>query len=229
VALPYSETWTGSNGASWSADWTTSNSAGTTLDIQSNQGRILTGTAGGYNDWGRAILADQGAADFDLTVEVYPGVQEEKYPNIGFRTNRAWHASNPAWPQNGYGVELRVNSVAASGFWSVERVDNSVRTGLSGQTAYTITAGDTLYVNVRCVGTAVEFRIWKNAEGKPTSATYSFTDSTHNTRTGHGLAMNGGGGGTDNIFFDNLAIDPIARWPSRVIRPRGGLINSTFY
>jgi hypothetical protein len=217
MALPYSHTWTGTNGDPWSADWTTSNSGGTTLDIQSNQGRILTGSLGGYADYGRALLADQGEADFDETVDIVVGVQEEKYANVGFRTDRAWHASNAAWPQNGYGVEFGVHPTPASGFWSVERVDASSRTGLSGQTSYTMTAGDTVHVNVRCDGGDVEVRIWKNAEGKPGSATYSFTDSTHDTRTGHQVGLNGGGGATDDIYFDNLAIDPIGAPP--VVQP----------
>jgi hypothetical protein len=205
VALPYSETWTGTNGDAWSGDWTTSNSSGTTLDIQSNTGRILTGSLGSFGDYGRALLADQSSADFDMTVDILPGVQEEKYPIVGFRGNGSW-ATSPTWPQNGYGVELRVMATPASGFYSVERVDAGTRTGLSGQVAYTITAGDTIHMNVVCYGTAVEFRIWKNAESKPTEPTYAFTDTVHNTRTRHSVGLTGGAGTVDDIYFDNLDI-----------------------
>jgi hypothetical protein len=231
VALPYSETWTGSNGASWSGDWTTGNSSGATVDHQDSQGRMLLGFLGGYSDYARAMLTDQGSADFDMTVELYPQNQVEMYPCAHFRGDGAWHASNPAWPQNGYGVEIKINNgITTGGWWTIDRVDSSSRTNVSGGTqAMTIAAGDTVYINVRCVDTSVELRVWQNAEGKPTSATFSFTDSTHNTRTGHGLAINGGGGTGNHIRWDNLAIDPITRWPSRLIRPRGGLINSTFY
>jgi hypothetical protein len=210
VALPYSHTWTGTNGAAWSGDWTTSTSSGGTVDIQSNAGRMLCGSIGGYGDWCRALLADQGDADFDLTVDLIPQVQDEHYPVLSFRTDRTWSAgsSGPCWATNGYGIEIQIDS-DGTGYWNIDRVDAGTRTDIA-TSSYAANSGDSIHLNVRCDGTSVEFRIWKNAESKPGTATHSFTDSTHNTRTGHGLATNGGAGTLDEDRWDNLAIDPIA-------------------
>lgn len=211
MALPFAETWTGSNGAAWPADWTTTGSAGVTVDIQSNQGRTRTGAVGAYADYCRGLLTDQAVADFDLTVDVVVGAQAEKYPNIGFRTDRAWNASEFSWPANGYGVELGISATAGTSFWAIDRVDADTRTSLSGQITYTMTTGDTLHVNIRCAGDVVQFRLWKNSESKPAAPTYSFNDATHNTRTGHGLAIQGGNSATNiDVSYDNLSIVAVA-------------------
>jgi hypothetical protein len=207
--LPFTEPFTGTNGDPWAdPPWTTTVSSGGTVDIQSNQGRMLCGSGGGYNDWCRALLDDLGEADFTVSVDLVVGAQEEKYPALSFRTDRTWDPNHPVWPDNGYVIEVQVDD-DTGGYWAVFRQDASEGTSLGAQDPYTITTGDTLHLEAIAEGSAVEVRVWRNAESRPSSPSFSFTDSSHTTRTGHQLGLNGGPTTTDSVVWDNFAVAPV--------------------
>ena len=202
--LIFEELFPGSDGSAWPAHWTLDGSAGATSTIQSNTGRMTTGALGSYNDYRRAVLADQGESDFDFTADLIVGAQQEKYAAFSWRTDRLW-LGNPIWPGNGYVVEIEIDD-NTSGYWAIHNVDGGTPTQLGGSDPYTVTAGDTLHLNVRCSGTSVEFRLWANADPKPGSPTFSLTDNVHNARTGHQIALNGGANTGVSVSWDNIRI-----------------------
>lgn len=60
------ETWTGANGSAWSASWSATSgggSAGSTFDVQSNRGRLISGAGG--DAWKRLSLVSE--PDFEIT------------------------------------------------------------------------------------------------------------------------------------------------------------------
>lgn len=215
MPLPYNETWTGTNGNAWSADWTTSATTAGTVEIQSNTGRMTTGTNTAYGGYARALLADQGAADVDIRVDLLAQQQAEMYPNLSFRTDRVWNTGgSPVWPQNGYGLEIKIDLTAGNGSWNIESVAANTRTPVpSGSATYTITNGDTVHLRLTASGTTVNFRIWRNLESEPSTPTFTFTDSTHTSRTGMGLGVNGGGGSGYQTSWEDLSVTVPAPTP----------------
>lgn len=200
----FAEHFIASNGSPWTG-WDTGTSAGGTIDVQDEEGRMLCGSLGAYADFVRAVAPDQGTSNFKVRAELIIGTQEEKYPGLSWRSDGTWSVASRSVPANGYSVEIFVDG-DPTGTWNVEKSVASARTNVSGFQVYNFVAGDRIYLEVIVSGNDHEVRIWKNAEKRPETASYSFTDAVHNTLTRQGLSINGGNGTTDSIRWDNFIV-----------------------
>lgn len=194
------EDWDGTDGAAWPAQWTASAPNGGLHDIQSNKGRQLTGTGGGYTDYCRALLADVVAADFDITVDVDLVGTIEAYTSLHFRSDGVWNGNDST--NNGWRVFF---AQGGSQFWHVGHWSGGGgETNLTGDQART-THDTTQHIRVQCAGSAVKVKLWADAEPEPGTWTFETTDATHASLTRMAVTVHGGAdAGQKTVRWDNL-------------------------
>src|SRR3954447_7041488 len=155
------ETWTGTNGAAWSAAWQPQAEQSGTATLQGSAGQLVT-RAGVTTAARQQTVASLAGGDYDITVTItVPGGQ------AGFSIGIAWRAdgtSDPAagpgsrmFPLNGQSLRLDTN-----GSSYLYRHNNGSLTDLNSTPA---SIGSWLgtgprNIRVQQVGTAIRFKVW---------------------------------------------------------------------
>lgn len=203
-----SESWTGTNGASWPAAWTLGlNGTATIADIQSNQGRLRTGTAaGGYtpaNKVARRTVSNP-PTDFDVTFR-WSTDAAESYPLLVYKA-----AGTSLDGLGQYEVDLSRQSAEVA----IRKVTNY--SGATIGTAGTFTrstAGTFYWCRLRVNGGVHKVKLWAGdladepVAGGPDSDGFQAkaTDTTYTTGR-FGFALNPGGGGQGTMLLDDLVM-----------------------
>jgi hypothetical protein len=182
VTLPFTETFTGTNGAGWGANWDSTAFTAVTPDIQSNAGRMRSGAA--TYTFSRAYLtAMPSTTDTDVVLSFTFSSQIESYLYVGVNADNTGLSGDTFFPSNGYGVEIACATTAASGFTAIFKHRSgggATETDTSAETSNltkTITAGTQYKIRVQRVGPTVRHRIWAAAGSEPTTWDQTYTDS----------------------------------------------------
>jgi hypothetical protein len=153
-------TFTGVDGDSWGVGWTFTQGTG---DINSNRGRMVTGT-GGFD--GRSAYYDTGLANVDLTIDLEIPTNDAQFPEIRLRFD------------SGNYDYLRLLFEPHNDVVYFHSYDADVQQGLLDSASFAVAANDIIHVRALMVGTDVKVRLWRNAESEPTTwlleATTSF-------------------------------------------------------
>jgi hypothetical protein len=198
------ETWTGADGAAWPAQWvaagTGANSSATLVD---NTGQISAGSTG-YYAFGQFLNGMIPTTDFDITVDVGLTGALEQYHTVGWGTSAALNNDFSSLPAVGYAVSVRAGTCA------VYRGADAV--SLSGEIAFTFTAGVRVNVQFTKTGSLLSAWVWSVGQTKPVSPQWSGSDATVGG-SGKVLLACGNGGGAAPVTYDNLTVlgpDPTA-------------------
>ena len=184
------ETWTGPNGSAWSGSWAAAIGAGTTgstTDVQSNRGRIVSGAGGAVWRRASAFTAD----DVDITGLVQ--VQGTAEAQLWWRTDSLW--------QNGYGLVfstsggVRVQQIAAGA------ITTRYNAGQVGGPS--IVAGTDYRFRLRHMGPYLCARVWAAAGSEPGTWSLQATDSLY---TAPGCVAVAQWTASQTALFDNLTI-----------------------
>ena len=189
------ETWTAANGSAWPAQWVTGQTAaGGTVDVQSNRGRLASGTQGGYSGASRVSrrLNITPPVDVEISGSWTPDTAEP-YGLVVVR------ADNTIDTQTGYHLTL----------------DKSGTLSLTRRIAYTSTllasfpfaaASSTTYgFRLRAVGSSIQARVWSGSE--PTTWQVDVTDTGITGSGAVGLSVAGGAAATQHsIAFDDVVV-----------------------
>lgn len=182
TGLIWAETFTGTNGSAPSTTRFVTSVVGTgsTIDIQGNELRLLTGTTNPSES--RAICRDDSSTNFNLgVVEVLalydPGATlQQQFPAIILRTTNDWDGSHPHMPTSGYAFEIDPSS-ASSNVLVYKHVSGTF-TAISSLATFAATASTKFFVRVQAVGTALRMRIWNNGSAEPTTWLIDVTDAS---------------------------------------------------
>lgn len=171
--LPYTETFTGADGASWPTPWTfTGNYLESSATIQGNAGRITAAVAtyaGGF----AGLTGAPAATNTDVVVSVKPTTAGiEQYATVSVNTDGKVNPGNASFPNNGYAMQVAY----ASNSLTIRRsVGGSLTVLVSGNR--TLVATVKYSIRFQHVGTVLRARIWDAALPEPTTWDISFDDS----------------------------------------------------
>jgi hypothetical protein len=197
------DTFTATDGSSWSADWTFPQGSG---DIQGNRGRMVTGT-GPFDGDSAQINVD--LADVQVGISVEIPTNDAQFPEIRFRFSDV---------NFDY---IRLLFEPHNDLYLIHDYDNDVQTSLLASGSYTIVAGDVVYIRMEGEGSTVRFRFWKNAEQEPSTWTATATSTLGQTNTllmVRTVTSNLGVAVTN--FWDNLVVgEHTPQPPARRHRP----------
>lgn len=196
MAAVFTEAFTGTNGDAWNATrWpTVSGGTGGTVDIQSNKGRMQTGTV--QWDLCQAIPQDVIPDDFGATGSFTITSATETYPFLIYRCNATG---------NDY---FQLTWLAPSDVVAIERRDNFVPTTMDSA-ALAVADGDTIHWRLLVVGSDHKLRCWLNGASEPGTWTLEFTDSTYATQNLAIFGVINGGTTSRRIDWDNVTIDDL--------------------
>lgn len=197
VSTLASDTFTGTNGAAWSSTWALGqDNTGSLAQIQSNVGRMTSGSAGGYAGQTSRKVNLANFADGVWLMKFRWPTGDECYPQIWMR------ASNDILDsQAGYVFELN----RPASLWAVTKVTAYSGTTLSsGSFSYT----SNTYYWVRCgaVGSALKFKIWADGASEPGAWTYEVTDTTYASSGRCGLRLGPGASGSAKFEVDDFTL-----------------------
>lgn len=211
MASIFSETWTGSNGAAWPAQWTKSGSQ--TTDIQSNAGRIVSGTTA------YAATAMRNATALSATD--YTGLVKVKVPNT---TNGGWYyflhfrgsstfAGGPVSLASSY--EFRLYWSAPSlvlEFYEVNASGTKTYRNSAGNLSGVLSAGDFVWLRWEVAGnptSMLRYRMWKDGSSEPGTWTNDWSSSVVANNQGAYVALIGQAGDatSEDLAFDSFDID----------------------
>lgn len=207
------ETWTGSNGAAWSAQWTLNKDAGFNppgggaFSIQSNAGRVVTGAT--VYSFPRAYLSGMSSVtDCDLTFDFTLAAIAEEYILVGLSCDNLQFGGNVWYPQNGYCVRM----MPGENSWSLEVYSGNTErfgqgTSFAATGAFTFAASTTYKVRMKRTGGQIQFKIWAASGSEPSTWNGDWTDPTPLSAGKVLLSPCNGGDGVARTFtFDNLTV-----------------------
>ena len=147
------EDFTGADGAAWPAQWTTGYTGpGAAATIQTNRGRLASGTQGGYSGASRVTRRlTTPAIDVDIAGTWTPDANEP----YGFVVARGYGDGDT---QHGYMLLLN-----KSGTLHVERVLDYAGRRI-GSVTFAASSGTTYGFRFRVIGDRVQARLWSGAE-----------------------------------------------------------------
>lgn len=216
-----SDTFTGSNGAAWSSTWTLGrnpNTGAVTPSIQSNRGRLTTGSAGSYNGNDRISRRVNITAPVDAVAlfSFQWTTGDEAYPSFWIRsTNTALDT------QGGYAIEIN----KGSNTWKIIKSSSYAGTDLSSNQSKTWTTNVKYWCRFGVVGDLIRARIWDDGSSEPTTWTVSTTDSTHTTAgSGCGISVGGGAAASRTFDIDDFSLD--TTWPETLLESSITLTNT---
>lgn len=191
----FSEAFTGSNGAAWSgSNWSsTTTTSGATAQIQTNRGRLTTGTVGGYAD--HVLRLSTTALDADnhkINTTIRLTSVTECYPYLPFRRVDA---------NNGYLLvfQASLNAIVLT------RQDGGASTDIA-KYPWTFSSNLELDVEILTVADATYIRVSTAGSGRPTNPIIG-TDTSAHAGTGAGLGLFGGNAASARtVEFDNYSI-----------------------
>lgn len=180
-----SETWTGANGAAWPAQWVAGyTGTSSTIDIQSNRGRIVVAT----EDFTSRRLDIGTVADIDATVLIRPGTGGEA--GVFFRADSTGQVSG-----------LQAGLDADTGQMILWSLTGGTYTQVDS--AGSVTAGVDYYLRVRAQGAYVSCRFWAAAGSEPGTWGIEHVETTY-TSAGY-VGLYGFEAATDHRF-DSLTL-----------------------
>lgn len=188
---PATETFTGTNGATWPSPW--GNSSGT-VDIQSNAGRLVT-AASAYST---TRVSRSGPANGDVLLTVtFPVVGVEQYFNVQVRGSSASTFST------GYTFGTSLAGSVYLKAWTA-----GVEDGLTSS-AFTFVAGTAYRIRIRFDNTNVQARIWAAASAEP-DTWQADVRSTVTTAAGFVTIthQNGADGVARTATIDDVTVQP---------------------
>ena len=206
-----SDTFTGSNGAAWSATWTTGLSpAGSSSTIQSNAGRLVNGSAAAYNGTGRVSrrIASGNVADAVVLFKFrWPATVNRAYLQFWLRSSES--NANLLDSQSGYAFQASLENPG----WDV--LANSAYSGLSGFTGGSVSktwaTGVWYWVRFGVVGTTVRARVWD--DGSPEPGTWDFTETNSGISSSGAWGFSKGQGGDPSAAVDLDDFSADTTWP----------------
>lgn len=225
----FAETFPESNGSAWNGRWATQAvPAGTIVDVQSNQGRMATGTST-YGKCGAQNASALSSTDYTLWTSLkIPTVYDEWYAFV--------HVRGIAGFSNTYQLNNSYQFRFSGGSWGyivpeLYQVDGSgVETLISslggfGEYAYDPLAGDTIDLKVQVSGTSpvtVKFKEWQHGATEPAFGDYSSVITSNFTGSYFGLSAQGGAGTTSRDFFwDNVSVDTASVTTNKALTATG--------
>ncbi|MBL8159333.1 hypothetical protein JNJ66_02665 [Candidatus Saccharibacteria bacterium] len=185
----YRTTYTGFDSDPWPAGWTTVGSAGGHVDLESNDGHIVTGaTSYGYKGASRP-----GVQDGEALLEMEVITLSENYPAFGFRATNI---------DNMYSIYLD----PAGDSFSIVRIAAASDTTLS-TTPFYYSAGTYYWVRVRWIGNQIWARIWEDTDDEPGAWMVSTTDNTYSAAGNVIPWLLGGSSSTSReTYIDELTV-----------------------
>jgi len=165
MATLASESWTGSNGSAWPAQWTTGQTGtGSAATIQSNRGRLASGTQGGYSGASRISRRLNITAPTNVDVSgTWTPDANEPYGAVAVRADNTI--------DTGDGYYLLLNK---SGTLELAAIVGYSSTTL-GTFSFTASSGTTYGFRLRAVGSLIQARVWSGTE--PSSWNVSVTNT----------------------------------------------------
>jgi len=197
------DTFTGTNGAAWSSTWTTGsnpNQGAVTPSIQSNRGRLTTGSHGGYNGGDRISRRVNITAPVDAVAlfSFQWTTGDETYPSFYIRsTNTALDG------QGGYFLSID----KGSNTWNIGRGSSYSNTDLGTAKSKTWTTNVKYWARFGVVGTAIKARVWNDGSSEPSTWDYSVTDSNITAAGSVGITLGGGSAASLTFDIDDFSLD----------------------
>ena len=208
--MSWEEQWTGSNGSAWPSYWTQAGNTGSVQDIQSNRGRMATGsTAFNSGRWTQSNDDVSGGHpwlyNMDAIVRVnFQNPKVTQYPLMGVRSSGAVSGT---YPTTGYFCEIEVNGNQ----YTLRKVVSNTVTTLQ-TISKTFTAGTDIYLRIQAIGTTVQCRIWNVGSAEPTSWDASTTDSAITGTGGVYLSSQSGINAVCTANYDELYVSDMRLW-----------------
>jgi hypothetical protein len=207
----FTESWTGADGSAWPSAWTvaTNHSGTTTIDVQSNTGRL--GMVNASSTFMTAIPSNWSAADGSMLLRWKP----DSANNVAFMLRE----SGGGWAQQ-YAYSLNYNPT--SGLYLGKTV-NYTSSALTGNASLPGTTTQWYDVRFEVTGSAVRARVWLDGTSEPSGWTLT-ANSTAITGAG-GAAIQIGAASTSatyQSFFDDLSLTSGDLPPSGSYHDAGG-------
>lgn len=179
MATLFSESWTGSDLAVWDGGrWKNRHAQfNGAINILSNQGNLNCGTnageANGYA-FGQTI---ESFGDFELTVDMTAQANTTGAAD-GHKVGVCFRGENDSMNPSGSGASYRIyfEWLATDTIYLQEKATTVWSTITSS--VYSVAVNDVLHLVLRCEGSNIKFKVYKNAESVPESWLFDQTDTT---------------------------------------------------
>ena len=194
AATLFTDPFTGSDGAAWSANWTAGEvRTGATATILGNQGRLLSGTGTGWT--GRISMKAAGTMPADVEVATtFAYNATESYLWLTLRGDTG------AVGADGYVLQL-----FRGGTIGIRKLVGYAETAL-GTASFTF-ADSTLYkVRFQAIGSALKVKVWAASGSEPGSWTLEITDGTITAAGTVSVACGGGDLANGVVFIDDASV-----------------------
>jgi hypothetical protein len=171
LSLPYTETFTGTDGAAWPTSWTSVNNFAGVSSIQGNRGRIgVTSTADFANEVWWLNAAPIVDTDVLVTARANYAVGDgaDVYSQITLNSPAgARKSGDPVRPDTGYYLQTFWQSAGGGIFLVLSRASGGTITDL-GNFFYTVPASLNDYkIRVQRVGATVRAKLWLATDAEP--------------------------------------------------------------
>jgi hypothetical protein len=199
TATPWAEDFAGTDGDPWPPYWvTTIDGIGGVVDINSNRGRLQTGTTA-FSTSVEAVAGRKAAsADYGLLVRIgFDNPLKTEYPVVAVRTN----FFSGSFPDTGYFCELEING----GQYTLRKGVAQVYTTLA-TISKTFTAGTDVWFRFYAFGSAIKTKIWNVGTDEPSSWDTEQTDTAVTAAGYAGFSMNSGVSSVCTATFDSLSV-----------------------
>jgi hypothetical protein len=209
VTVVVSETWTGTNGDPWNAStWAEASASGTgAVTIQAAAGRMVPESSG----YGRSRLSMADLADFELLVGVAQTTVTGVAFQLNFRTDTSWSGGDPL---NGFFAYFAGGADGSAQSLVLDKiVAGTISTLVS--TTYTASGTAITWARVRCVGTNIKVKAWKDGTGEPGTWAIDHTDASFSSGKIGLSAFPPGAAVT--VDWDNLTVDDLLGSPHTVL------------
>lgn len=205
----FADSWTGPDGTDWPAQWTLGKQpgGGGGATIVGNQGRLSTGTAGGFSG---ADAVSRRWVNKAVDTEVLVRLTNRDvggFPRLMFR-----HDASVFDGTSGY--QLQIN--ASTGYQWIRRVAGTSAVNLGSRVPFTLPTNASRWVRVRVIGSVLQARMWVDGADEPDSwpAGTDLIDDAITAPGYLGLYLGGGSAASRSLDFDDLEV--IDRAPPKV-------------
>lgn len=193
------QTWdfTGANGAAWPSPWTKTSAGTTTVDIQSNRGRLLKGTTA----WDMAQATYGAAQHFEIAGEVYPtSIAAQHWIIMRLRETGG---------NTYYSFEMDPSLTTGNVYlkrWAAG-VDQGQIAGSASNVAFSTSAGRSF--RLRVAGPTLKYRTWVTGNTEPTTWDVEVTDSNITASGQLRIEITDGTTVARSVSFDNMTFEEI--------------------
>lgn len=201
----YSEAWSGADAAAWPAQWALGKqpSAGGAASIVGGQGRLMTGTAGGFS---AADTISRRLPDVQPDAEILVKVTSRDVGGFAHLVFRHSTSSVDASFANSF---YALNMNASTGFqWLRRPVGGGSQVNMGARVPFTMPTGVASWVRARVVGDVLQARMWRDGDPEPTvwPAGADLVDGAITAAGYLGLLLTGGSAASRSVDFDDLTV-----------------------